>query len=212
MRAILLLLASASALKPATTLDRRQLGSAVVGAAGAALLPQTASAKGRATQPANYLRYNPRIEKLGEYIVGDAVSELQTANWAKLVDDTAAELGKKGGKIGVFCNGELAADLWANTYSDVKESDKTKAMKAEVDKMIAARETLADVGCRGMGTCLKKEGGLFGFGAKEAPRPSNQQLVNEGAAALGAAKQAYNTFVALNNQNLPFDLNPMKTI
>merc|ERR1719506_3283352 len=121
MRAVLLLLASASALKPATTLDRRQLGSAVVGAAGAALLPQTASAKGRATQPANYLRYNPRIEKLGAYIVGDAVSELQSANWAKLVDDTAAELGKKGGKIGVFCNGELAADLWANTYSDVKE-------------------------------------------------------------------------------------------
>ena len=32
MRAVLLLLASASALKPATTLDRRQLGSAVVGA------------------------------------------------------------------------------------------------------------------------------------------------------------------------------------
>ena len=41
MRAVLLLLASASALKPATTLDRRQLGSAVVGAAGAAPVSYT---------------------------------------------------------------------------------------------------------------------------------------------------------------------------
>ena len=71
--------------------------------------------------------------------------------------------------------------LLAKVVSSVNDMDGVSGLS----RLFVARETLADVGCRGMGTCLKKEGGLFGFGAKEAPRPSNQQLVNEGAAALG---------------------------
>ena len=210
----LLISGAADALKPAAApaIDRRQLLSGGVAAAGAACLPQAASARGRATQGANYLRYAPRIEKLGAYLTGDAPSSITSANWAKVGDDAAAELGKKGGKIGVLFDGELAMNLWADTYSDTKETEKTKLMKAEVESIAAAREKLANVGCQGVGTCLKKEGGFLGFGAKEAPRPSNQALANEGAAAVVAAKTAYNKFVALNNQNLPFDLNPMKTI
>ena len=218
MRAAVLLaalLSRAASLKPTpgSATRRHLLTSGTAAAAGVALLPQAASAKGRATQPANYLRYSPRIASFGVYLESGVESTIVKGDWAKLAADCSSVVDKKKQiRIGPIFDGETAMDLWANTYSETKVSDKTKAMTDQVELIAEAREALAGIACKGAGTCLKMEGGFFGFGAKEAPKPSNSQLINEAAPQVVKAKAAYNKFVALNNQNLPMDINPLKPI
>ena len=136
-------------------------------------------------------------------------------DWAKLEADCAAETGdKKGRKVGPIYSGTSAMSLWANTYSDVKPSEKTKAMQAEVDVIEAAREFLAGQACQGTGACLKAEGGLFGFGGKAPPKPSDATLAASSRSAAKQARQAFNRFVALNNEKPPvsMDINAFASI
>eukprot|EP00629_Pelagomonadales_sp_RCC1024_P009472 CAMPEP_0119272476 /NCGR_PEP_ID=MMETSP1329-20130426/8635_1 /TAXON_ID=114041 /ORGANISM="Genus nov. species nov., Strain RCC1024" /LENGTH=217 /DNA_ID=CAMNT_0007272543 /DNA_START=120 /DNA_END=770 /DNA_ORIENTATION=+ len=175
------------------------------GAAACLAVASPAAAKGRATQPALYLRYGPRIEKFGAYLAQDLDATVARGDWAKLEADCAAETGdKKGRKVGPIYSGTSAMSLWANTYSDVKPSPKTKAMQAEVDVIEAAREFLASqVACKGTGACLKAEGGILGFGGKAPPKPSDRELAASAASAAAQARQAFNRFVALNNEKPP---------
>ena len=69
-------------------------------------------------------------------------------------------------------------ELWANTYSDRKQSVKTQRMLAEAEIVEKTREYVAGVACKGTGECLKAEGGFFGIGAKPAPKPSDGELTS----------------------------------
>lgn len=211
---IALLLATTSALTQPT--QRRavlQGGAASAAAALTGLVPGAASAKGRATQAAMMQRYSPRIESFGEYLNGDLESTIAKNDWAALAADCSdTDDKKKKVKLGPLYRGESAMDLWANTYSDVSTSPKTKAMLAEVEAITRARAALSDVACRGTGACAKATGGFFGFGAKAAPPPAASQLVAEATKARGDAKAAFNRYVGLNNQRVPLDINPLRAL
>ena len=140
------------------------------------LRPQAASAKGRATQKPNFLRYGPRIKTLGGLLESDIDKMISSGDWAGLEAACVGEAKKKGDKVGPFYSGVTAMELWGNTYSDQVVSSKTKAMLAEAEIVSQAREFLANLACKGNGTCLKAEGGLFGFGGKAPPKPSDREL------------------------------------
>lgn len=204
---------TANALKPTTA--RRSLLTGGAAAAAAVVLPQAAGARGRATQGAAMQRYSPRIAAFGAYLAGDLEKTIDGGDWSTLAAEcVTVEDKKKKIKLGTLPRGESAMDLWANTYSDNTKSDKTKEMLAEVERISAARATLADVACRGTGACAKGEGGLFGFGAKKAAPASPQQLASEAAQATADAKAAFNRYVGLNNDRVPvsMDIGPLKAI
>ena len=214
---ILALATGASALRPnqcstSSLAPRREFLGAAAGAAAAAttLLPQAAHATGKATQKTLFLRYEKRIAGLGSYF-DELESAISNADWAAVTTACEADTSKKG-KIGPVYSGLTAMELWANTYSDRKQSVKTQRMLAEAEIVNKVREYVGGGAGKGTGECLKAEGGFFGLGAKAPPRPSDRELTS---AALGAVKQArgaFNRFVALNNEALPLDINGLVAI
>ena len=209
---ILALATGAAALRPQcrTSLAARRDFLGAAAAAATTLLPQAAHATGKATQKTLFLRYEKRIAGLGSYF-DELEGAISNADWAAVATACEADTSKKG-KIGPVYSGLTAMELWANTYSDRKQSVKTQRMLAEAEIVEKTREYVAGVACKGTGECLKPEGGFFGLGAKPAPKPSDGELKS---AALGAVKQArgaFNRFVALNNEALPLDINGLVAI
>ena len=209
---ILALATGAVSLRPQcrTSLAPRRDFLGAAAAAATTLLPQAAHATGKATQKTLFLRYEKRIAGLGSYF-DELEGAISNADWAAVATACEADTSKKG-KIGPVYSGLTAMELWANTYSDRKQSVKTQRMLAEAEIVEKTREYVAGVACKGTGECLKPEGGFFGLGAKPAPKPSDGELKS---AALGAVKQArgaFNRFVALNNEALPLDINGLVAI
>uniref|UniRef100_A0A7S3K4D3 Uncharacterized protein n=1 Tax=Aureoumbra lagunensis TaxID=44058 RepID=A0A7S3K4D3_9STRA len=171
-----------------------------------------AFARGRGTQPAMFLRYQPRIAAFGSYLKSDVGKKIADADWTALKADVAADLKKKKGKIGPIYNGESAMSLWAASYSETFITDKSKEMQEKVDEITQFRKSLESIALKGTGDGLAKTGGFFGLGAKPEPKPSDATLQKEAKAALTKAVKAYNDYVEINNVGIPFEINPLETI
>ena len=83
---------------------------------------------------------------------------ISNADWAAVTTACEADTSKKG-KIGPVYSGLTAMELWANTYSDRKQSVKTQRMLAEAEIVNKVREYVGGVACKGTGECLKAERG-----------------------------------------------------
>lgn len=187
-------------------IDRRLFVSSV------ASVPATAFARGRGTQPAMMQRYSPRIIAYGTYLSSDLPKIVDAADWSKLKQSVAAEVAKKKGKIGPLYNGESAMTLWANTYSDSVVTPKQKEMDEQVAALADVRARLETIALKGTGEGLKKSGGFFGIGAKTEPPPPDAILKKEATKAIADAKSAYNAYIAINNNNVPLEINPLPSI
>ena len=162
---ILALATGAVSLRPQcrTSLAPRRDFLGAAAAAATTLLPQAAHATGKATQKTLFLRYEKRIAGLGSYF-DELEAAISNADWAAVATACEADTSKKG-KIGPVYSGLTAMELWANTYSDRKQSVKTQRMLAEAEIVEKVREYVGGVACKGTGECLKAEGGFFGLGA-----------------------------------------------
>ena len=142
---ILALATGAVALRPQcrTSLAPRRDFLGAAAAAATTLLPQAAHATGKATQKTLFLRYEKRIAGLGSYF-DELESAISNADWAAVATACEADTSKKG-KIGPVYSGLTAMELWANTYSDRKQSVKTQRMLAEAEIVEKTREYVAGV-------------------------------------------------------------------
>ena len=187
--------------------------------AGAVLVnSQPAYARGRATLEQAYDRYTPRIIDGGKFYKGELYGAISKGNWKaiqaataeppkKSKEDRALQDGgvaKRAALAGGFSNARVlsAMDLYAGTFSDSSITQKTKAMKAEV-------ETLREV-VDGMNKAAKialgeesAGGGLFGIGSK---KPSTSELSKQVQELYIKGGNAYNAYVFAANEGLPVQL------
>ncbi|KAL7499911.1 hypothetical protein ACHAWT_008045 [Skeletonema menzelii] len=187
--------------------------------AGAVLVnSQPAYARGRATLEQAYDRYTPRIIEGGKFYKGELYGAISKSNWKaiqaataeppkKSKEDRALQDGgvaKRAALAGGFSNARVlsAMDLYAGTFSDSSITQKTKAMKAEV-------ETLREV-VDGMNKAAKialgeesAGGGLFGIGSK---KPSTSELSKQVQELYIKGGNAYNAYVFAANEGLPVQL------
>lgn len=201
---LLLLLVRCSSLR--LPINRR------VFAASVASVPATAFARGRGTQPAMMQRYSPRIIAYGTYLTSDLPKIVDAADWPALKKSVAAEVAKKKGNIGPLYSGESAMSLWANTYSETVVTPKQKDMDEQVAVLADVRARLETIALKGTGEGLKKTGGFFGIGAKTELPPAEVTLKKEANKAIADAKAAYNAYIAINNNGVPLEINPLPAI
>ena len=93
-------------------------------------------------------------------------------------------------------------DLFASTFSESSISPKTKAMKAEVEKLREVVQALNKAARVAAGE-EKAGGGLFGMGGKA---PSQGELAKEVKDLYVQGGNAYNQYVFLANEGLPVQL------
>ncbi|KAJ1453941.1 hypothetical protein M885DRAFT_522890 [Pelagophyceae sp. CCMP2097] len=181
-------------------------------AAAVALTTTAASARGRGTQGAMAQRYYPRIVKFGQYIVTDLVQLAAAGDFVALEAACRAEVATKKGVVGPLYGGESAMSLWAASYSEIKVSQKSRDMQAQVDIIASCREAIAKAAGQGTGTIVASSGGLFGFGSKVEPPPPKAELIKTLKAAAATAKVAYNEYCVLNNVGLPMEINTLNPV
>jgi len=166
--------------------------------------PEPAFARGRATQIASWSRYGSRVEAIRGFLAGDLRALISSGDF----EGIKAATGKKGA-VGSYLG---ALDLWAATYSDSSPSPKSVAMQADVAKMRTAAAELNVLAKKATGEDVKKEGGLFGLGAKDAVVPTGAAmtaLLNE---VRDKAIAAYNDYCVLNNEGHPFEVDELSEI
>lgn len=113
-------------------------------------------------------------------------------------------IAKRAALAGGFSDSRVlvAMDLFAATFSDSSITPKTKAMKAEVEKL---REVVAGMN-KAARIALGEEksgGGLFGIGGKA---PSQSELAKQVQELYLKGGNAYNQYVYLANDGLPVQL------
>ncbi|KAL7527190.1 hypothetical protein ACHAXR_001845 [Thalassiosira sp. AJA248-18] len=179
---------------------------------------QPAYARGRATLEQAYDRYSPRIIEGGSFYKGTLYGSIAKGDWKTLQAATAEPpkktkadraladggVAKRAAQAGGFSDARVLAamDLYASTFSESSISPKTKAMKAEVEKL---REVV-----QGMNKAAriangeeKSGGGMFGMGGKA---PSQGELAKEVKDLYLKGGNAYNQYVFVANDGLPVQL------
>ena len=183
------------------------------------LLPiQPSYARGRATLDYAYDRYVPRINEGGNFYKSTLYQAISKGDW-KGVKTATAEPPKKSKEDRVLADGGAAKraalaggfsdsrvltamDLFAATFSDNSISSKTKAMKAEVEKLREVVEGMNTAAKLALGE-EKSGGGLFGLGGKT---PSQGELAKRVQDLYVQGGNAYNQYVFAANDGLPVQL------
>lgn len=114
-------------------------------------------------------------------------------------------IAKRAALTGGFSDARVlsAMDLFAATFSDNSVSAKTKAMKAEVEKLREVVEGLNKAARISLGEEKGGGGGLFGIGGKA---PSQGELAKEVKDLYLKGGNAYNQYVFVANDGLPLQL------
>mmetsp|Transcript_18383 Transcript_18383/g.39749 ORF Transcript_18383/g.39749 Transcript_18383/m.39749 type:complete len:256 (-) Transcript_18383:559-1326(-) len=179
---------------------------------------QPAYARGRATLEQAYDRYTPRIIEGGQFYKGQLYGAISKGDW-KTVESATAEppkkskedrklqdggIAKRAALAGGFSDSRVltAMDLFAATFSESSIAPKTKAMKAEVEKLREVVQGL-NKGARIAQGEEKSGGGLFGIGGKA---PSQGELTKELKDLYLTGGNAYNQYVFVANDGLPVQL------
>ena len=165
---------------------------------------EPALARGRSTQVGAWGRYGSRVEATRAWLAGDLRGIISSSDFETL----KAATGKKG-IVGSYLS---ALDLWAASYSDANPSVKTIKMQAEVEKIRMASAKLNVLAKKATGDDLKKEGGLFGFGAKEEEVPTGASMTKALQSVRQEAVDAYNSYCVLNNEGHPFEVDELLEI
>eukprot|EP00804_Cyclotella_cryptica_P031295 CCRYP_011101-RA/>CCRYP_011101-RA protein AED:0.04 eAED:0.04 QI:0/-1/0/1/-1/1/1/0/237 len=179
---------------------------------------QPASARGRATLDYAYERYVPRIAEGGKFYKSQLYASIAKSDWKSLESATAEPpkkskedrklqdggTAKRAALAGGFSDSRVlvAMDLFAATFSDSSITPKTKAMKAEVEKL---REVVAEMN-KAARIALGEEksgGGLFGIGGKAL---SQSELAKQVQELYLKGGNAFNQYVYLANDGLPVQL------
>ena len=191
-------------------------GVAAVGISSSVWLVSTppAGARGFATLDSAYDRYTPRIIAGGQFYAKDLRELIAKNDWAGIKralqeppkrskEDTKKQDGgiqERAAQAGGFSDARVlvACDLYASAFSDNSISEKTRAMKEQV-------EILRDV-IHEMETAAKQAlgedtgGGLFGFGGKKV---SKEQLAKTVRELYIKGGNAWNKYVFAANEELP---------
>ena len=191
---------------------------AATGAATAILPAQPAYARGRATLEQAYERYTPRIIDGGAFYKSQLFGAVSKADWKNIVLATQEPpkkskedrilpdggIAKRAAQAGGFSDARVlsAMDLYASTFSESSISPKTKAMKAEVEKLREVVEGLNKAAKIATGE-EKSGGGLFGIGGKA---PSSGELAKQAKDLYLQGGNAYNQYVFLANEGRPAQL------
>lgn len=179
---------------------------------------QPAYARGRATLDQAYDRYAPRIIDGGAFYKSQLYGAIAKGDW-KAIESAIAEppkkskadralqdggVAKRAAQAGGFSDSRVLAamDLFASTFSESSISPKTKAMKAEVEKLREVVEGLNKAARIATGE-EKAGGGLFGVGGKA---PSKGELAKEVKDLYLKGGNAYNQYVYSANEGLPVQL------
>lgn len=180
---------------------------------------QPACARGRATLELAYDKYTPRFIDGGNFYKGKLYGAIAKGDW-KSIESFTAEPPKKskedrkladGGNAkraalaGQFSDARVltAMDLFASTFSESSISPKTKAMKAEVEKLREVVQEMNKAARIAQGED-KSGGGLFGIGGKA---PSQGDLAKELKDLYVKGGNAYNQYAYVANEGLPVQLN-----
>lgn len=192
---------------------------ALAGAGGGLLLdPTPASARGRATLEQSYDRYTPRIVAGGQFYSSELRNAVAKGDW-KAIEAATSEppprskedkkkadggIAERAAKAGGFSDARVlaACDLYAAAFSDNSVSPKTKAMKAEVEKMREVVTSMNQAARLALGE-EKAGGGFFGMGAKQ---PTQAELAKKVRDLYGSGGNAYNQYIFQANEALPIQL------
>ena len=180
-----------------------------------------ADARGRATLDQAYDRYTPRILDGGQFYKSELYKAISKADWKSIESATAEPpkktredlalqdggIAKRAALAGGFSNSRVlvAMDLFAATFSDSSITPKTKAMKAEVEKLREVVEEMNKAARLALGE-EKSGGGLFGIGGKA---PSQGELAKRVQELYVQGGNAYNQYVYVANEGLPVQLNKL---
>jgi hypothetical protein len=173
-------------------------------------------ARGRATLEYAYDRFTPRIIDGGKFYKSQLSSAIAKSDW-KFIKSSTTEPPKKskedraladGGTAkraalaGGFSDSRVLAamDLFASDFSDNSISPKTKAMKAEVEKLREVVQELNKAARIALGEEKSGGGGLFGIGGKT---PSQSELAKEVQELYLKGGNAYNQYIFVANDGLP---------
>jgi hypothetical protein len=180
---------------------------------------QPAYARGRATLESSYDRYSPRIIEGGRFYRGQLFGAISKGDW-KYIESATMEppakskadrslpdggAAKRAALAGGFSDSRVLAamDLFAATFSESSISPKTKAMKAEVEKLREVVEGLNKAARIAQGEEKGGGGGLFGIGAKATSKEELAKTVKDLYLKGG---NAFNQYVFIANDGLPVQL------
>mmetsp|Transcript_397 Transcript_397/g.783 ORF Transcript_397/g.783 Transcript_397/m.783 type:complete len:254 (-) Transcript_397:95-856(-) len=180
--------------------------------------PEPSHARGRATLDYAYDRYVPRITEGGNFYKSTLYAAISKSDWKALEaataeppkkskEDRALEDGgiaKRAAMAGGFSDSRVltAMDLFAATFSDSSITQKTKSMKAEVEKLREVVQGMNKTARLALGE-EKSGGGLFGIGGKA---PSQSELAKQVQELYIKGGNAYNQYVFVANDGLPVQL------
>ena len=177
---------------------------------------EPAYARGRATLEYAYDRFTPRIIDGGKFYKSQLSAAISKSDW-KFIESSTTEPPKKskedraladGGSAkraalaGGFSDSRVLAamDLFASDFSDNSISPKTKAMKAEVEKLREVVQELNRAARIALGEEKGGSGGLFGIGGKT---PSQAELAKEVKDLYLKGGNAFNQYIFVANDGLP---------
>ena len=174
-----------------STLSRRDLVGALVGAAGAATVlsaPGAAFAESTlVTRQQAYTRYVPRIERGRDYWSNAVRKAVASSDWATI----SAACEPKGSIDRIF--GPM--ELWASSWSGKSISDKTTAMADAVNELRDATNSLK-IAAEGK----EGGGGFFGFGGAKVMDPAKRGDLATAAYKKGVI--AINKYIEIGNDGI----------
>ncbi len=178
-----------------------------------------AYARGRATLEYAYDRYTPRIVEGGKFYKGQLYGAISKGDWKSIESATAEPpakskadrslpdggAAKRAALAGGFSDSRVLAamDLFAATFSESSISPKTKAMKAEVEKLREVVQGLNKAARIALGEEKSGGGGLFGIGAKVTSKEELAKTVKDLYLKGG---NAFNQYIFIANDGLPVQL------